>query len=266
MTTANFFPSDLFAIHRVIQNTQIIYAKELLVSSLREYFAQDTKYHYVKDQWGNPKVIDATDINPEAGINDDEMTRIWIGQENKQETRFLPSAIVKHTGATYKPISFNQNRDCIQYTKRLFTDGYGNDYTIPTPQYFMFDGAWDTNFDIDIETDDPPDRSTLSECISIFFQSIAIDKLHFNGLFVKNTRVGGESSEDFKNGKIYKQTVSLECRGEYRRIVPVENIIDIINVCIDFSSTLPPAGDGYAENLRINLQLSLLDVAYDVPL
>ena len=261
MTVTNYFPSDLYSIHRVIQNTQIIHAKELLVSSLREQFARDSTYHYVKDEWGNPKVIDATDINLRAGISDDEMTRIWIGQENKQEVRFLPSVLIKHTGATYKPISFNQDRYTVQYQRRLFTDGYGNTQNIPVPQYFMFVGAWDTNFDIEIETESPVDRSAITEFISLYFQNIGIYDLFPNGLFIKNTRVSGENSEDFQNGKIFKQTVSLECRGEYRRIIPIDNLIDIINICIDFGHITPT--EAYAENLRINISLSLLDVLYD---
>lgn len=266
MTTANFFPSDLFAIHRIIQNTQIIYAKELIVSALREYFAQDTRYHYVRDEWGFPKVIDATDVHPEAGLHDDLMTRIWIGQENKLDTVFRPSLLVKHTGANYKPIAFNQNNESIQYSKRLFEDGYGNNYVIKVPQYFMFSGAWDTNFDIEVEADAPVDRSALAECVSMLFQSILFNRMPLDGLFVKNTRVSGESVEDFQNNKIFKQTISLECRGEYRRIIPIENLIDVINVCIDFSSMIPPVGSTYAENLRINIQLNLLDVVYNTPI
>jgi len=266
MTTTSFFLSDLYAIHRIIQNTQIVYAKELIVSTMRDHFAQDTRYHYAQDEWGNPKIKDMTDVPLTSGILDEETTRIWIGQENKQNPRFLPSVIVKHTGANYKPISFNQNRHNLHYENRIFKDANGNLYNISHPKYFVFAGAWDTNFDIDIEADSPIDRNILAECISLLFQTIKIDDLHFNGLFVKNTRVGGESSEDFQNSKIFKQTVSIECRGEYRRIVPVENIIDIINLCIDFGSFIPPNSGAYDENLRINAQVSLLDVAYNNPI
>ena len=266
MTTTHFFLTDLYAIHKVIQNTQIVYAKELIVSTLRDYFSQDTRYHYVRDEWGNPKVGDMTNKSLTAGIFDHDTTRIWIGQENKQNPRFLPSVIVKHTGANYKPISFNQNKENLHYEKRLFQDGYGHLYNVSQPVYFAFAGAWDTNFDMEIETDSPVDRSIIAECISLLFQNIKNDDLHFNGLFVKNTRVSGENSEDFQNGKIFKQTVSIECRGEYRRIVPVANTIDIINLCIDFGSFIPPSNSTFDENLRINAQVSLLDIAYNKPI
>jgi len=263
MTVSNYFPSDLYSINKIIHNTQIIHVKEIIIATLREYFSQDTTYHYVKDEWGNPKVIDVTDLNLNAGINDEETTRIWIGQENKLEPRFLPSVIVKHNGGSYKPISFNQDRFSVKHTKRLFQDGYGNSQVISVPEYYFFSGAWDINVEIDVETESPVDRSAIVEFISILFQNVALYDLIRQGLFIKNTRIGGESSEDFKNGKIFKQTVSLECRGEYRRIIPIENLIDIINVCIDFSNVIPPTGH-YSENLRINIQLSLLDLLYDV--
>jgi len=258
-STASFFPSDLYSIHRVIQNTQIIHAKELIVSELREYFAADSKYHYVRDEYGMPKVADHTDLPPESGLEDEEMTRIWIGQENKQTIRFLPSVMVKHGGSTYKPISFNQDRDSVQYDARIFVDGYGRQQIIRVPVCFLFVGAWDSNFDIDVEAEAPQDRSTIVEAISIFMQNIALYPMLNAGLFIKNTRVSGESSEDFGNDKIFKQTISLECRGEYRRIIPIDSLVDVITVCADFAD-LSQADPVIAENLNINFTLDLTDI------
>jgi hypothetical protein len=256
--TGGFFISDLFSIHRVIQNTMIVYAKELLVSTLKEYFAKDSRYHFVRDAWGFPKVIDHTDLHPDAGINDEDATRIWIGQEHKLDVPFYPAVIVKHSGATYRPISFNQDRECVQNEARLFIDGYGREYVTYVPRHFMFVGSWDTNFDVEISTKGMPDRSTLSEAIAMLLQTIALDDLTMAGLFVKSTRVSGESSEDYGNAKIFKQTVSVECRGEYRRVIPVGNIVEIIDVCAEFGTIDPPA---LAENMQINFRLDMLDIA-----
>lgn len=261
MATGGFFHSDLFSIHKVVQNTQILFAKELLVSALRKYFAEDSQYHYVADAWGFPKIPDHTDLPPDAGINDDMTTRIYIGQTEKFDIKFFPAVLVKHTGATYKPISFNQDKDCLQSEKRLFIDGYGRRYTTSVPRHFIFTGAWDTNFDVDIMAEGIQDRAILAEAISMLFQTISLWDLMQAGLFIKSTRVGGESVEDYANDKIFKQTVSIECRGEYKRIIPVESIIDMINLCIDFGDI---STDTYAENMRINYAFDLLDMPLNI--
>lgn len=259
MATGGFFSSDLFSIYRVVQNTHILYAKELLVSTMREYFAKDTKYHYVQDPWGFPKIPDHTNLHPEAGINDDATTRIYIGQENKFDIRYYPCALVKHTGSSYKPISFNQDRNCIQQEPRLYIDGYGREYLTYVPKHFLFVGAWDSTFDIDIMAEGIQDRATISEATAMLFQNIAYWDLLQAGLFIKNVRVGGESAEEYMNDKIFKQTVSLECRGEYRRIIPINSIVETISICIEVGNI---DNNAYDPNLEINYKFDLLDVAF----
>jgi hypothetical protein len=257
MATGGFFYSDLFSIHKVIQNTQILFAKELIVGELREYFSEDSNYHYVADEYGDPKVINMTDVDPKAGLEDEISTRIYIGMEDKEDVPFLPSVLVKHTGATYKPISFNQENKCLQKEARLFIDGYGRQYVTSVPKYYVFGGAWDTNFDIDILTEGTQDRSILSEAISMLFQTISYFDMQYAGLFIKSTRVSGESKEDYKNGKIFRQTVSLECRGEYRRIIPIDSVVDVIDICVEFGNLTT---NTYAQNLQFNYQFDLTDI------
>ncbi|HUU87602.1 MAG TPA: hypothetical protein VMX17_07585 [Candidatus Glassbacteria bacterium] len=257
MATGGFFYSDLFSIYKVVQNTQILFAKELIVGQLREFFAKDSNYHYVADDYGHPKVIDMTDVPSNAGLQDELSTRIYIGQEEKVDVPFLPSVLVKHTGATYKPISFNQENKCLQKEARLFIDGYGRHYTTYVPKYFIFAGAWDTNFDIDVITESTQDRSTIVEAIAMLFQTISYFDMMYAGLFIKSTRVGGESKEDYVNDKIFRQTISLECRGEYRRIVPIESVVDVIDVCVEFGNIQT---NTFAENMRFNYQFDLLDI------
>ena len=260
MATGNFFTSDLASLYHVVQNTQILYAKELLVSSLKEYFAKDSEYHFVQDEWGFPKVLDHTDVNSEAGLHDDEMTRIYIGMTEKQDPSFLPAVLVKHTGSTYRPISFNQDKECVQYDAKLYIDGYGNKYKTYTPSAFLYVGAWDSTFDIDIMAESNHDRASLSQDISMLFQNILNWELQNNGLFVKSTRVGAESLEDYNNDKIFKQTISLECRGEYRREIPINSIIEIINVCCEFG-TINEDGTGISDpNLQINFEITMDDL------
>ena len=260
MATGSFFTSDLFSLYHVVQNTQILYAKELLVSSLKEYFAKDSEYHYVSDVFGFPKVLDHTDVPVEAGLEDDLITRIYIGQTEKEAATYFPAVLVKHTGSSYAPISFNQESECIQYSSRLYIDGYGNKYPVSVPSYFLFYGAWNSTFDIDVITESNQDRGTIVEAISILFQNILNWELQRNGLFVKSTRVGPESIENYNNDNLFKQTISLDCRGEYKRAIPIENLVQIIDICVEFGQILPDGSGTSDPNLQINFDVTIDDM------
>jgi len=235
--SGGFFSSDLYSAYNVVQNTMILFPKSLLISALREFFAKDTKYHYVSDEWGFPKTPDHTDLDPHAGYNDDATTRIYIGQENRFDVPYYPAVLVKHSGARYFPISINQEQDCVEYGYRLFIDGYGNKHSLKIPINFIYAGAWDLNFDIEVLAEGPQDRSTIVENIAMHLQSNIRNELTFAGLFIKGTSVSAETQELYQNDNIYKQTISLECRGEYRRLIPVENIIEVITACIEVGHT-----------------------------
>ncbi len=254
--TGGFFSSDVYKLYNVVQNTQILYSKELLISTLREYFAQDTRYHYVRDEWGFPKTPDHTDLPPNAGWDNDATTRIYIGQEHRFDVKFLPAVLVRHTSSAYVPISINQNQECVEYGYQLFIDGYGNKHALRVPVNYVFAGAWDLGFDIDVITEGPQDRSTIVEAVSMHLQSNVRNQLTYDGLFIKNLRTSGESQELYQNDNLYKQTISLECRGEYKREIPISNIVEIITACIEI---------GYidrdvwipAQNMTIQFELDL---------
>jgi len=237
MASGGFYSSDVYQLYNVVQNTQILYPKSLLISTLREYYARDTKYHYVKDEWGFPKTPDHTDLAPDAGWNDDVTTRIFIGQENRFDIKYLPAVLIKHTSSAYIPISINQEEDCVQYGYRLFIDGYGNKTSLKVPVHLLFAGAWDLGFDIEVIAESSQDRSTIVEGISMHLMSNVRNQLTYDGLFIKNTRTSGESQELYQNDNLYKQTISLECRGEYRRQIPVTNTVEIITACIEIGHT-----------------------------
>ena len=175
MATGGFFSSNLYSIHNVVQNTQILFPKELIISTMREYFSKDSKYHYVEDEWGFPKITDHTDVNPRAGLDDDLETRIYIGQENRFDVKFYPTVLVKNTKASSYNISINQEEECVSYGFTYFEDSQGNTTSLKTPVNFIFAGAWDLGFDIDVVTEGPQDRSTIVEAISMLFQNIKRD-------------------------------------------------------------------------------------------
>lgn len=256
MSVGTFFSSDLYSLYHVIQNTQILFPKELLLSTLREYFAKDTKYHYVKDPWGFPKTPDHTDLDPSAGFDDDSTTRIYIGQESRMDIPFYPAVLIKHTGSSFVPISINEEKECIQYGYRLYVDGYNNRYNVLVPLGFIFAGAWDLSFSIDVMTEGAQDRATIVEAICMLLQ-IKRDDLTRSGLFIKSVKTDGESSEVYQNDLIYKQSISIDCRGEYRRLIPITNIIEAINVCIEFGDLATNNPD---PNLQINYYFDISDM------
>ena len=256
MATGGFFSSNLYSLHNVVQNTQILYPKELIISTLREYFAKDTKYHYVSDEFGFPKIIDHTDLNPNAGYNDDLATRIYIGNEAKFDAKFYPAVLVKNTKSNHVPISFNQDDGTIEYSNLLFTDSYTSTY-IKVPTNFITVFSWDLCFDLDILTEGPQDRATIVEAICVLLQSIARMDLTRAGLFIKNVSVGGESFELYQNDNIFKQTISLECRGDFRRVIPIDSIVEAINLCIEIGHFTESDVFLPDPNLQINSDLDL---------
>ena len=256
MATGGFFSSNLYSLHNVVQNTQILYPKELIISTLREYFAKDTKYHYVSDEFGFPKIIDHTDLNPNAGYNDDLSTKIYIGNEAKFDAKFYPAVLVKNTKTSHVPISFNQEEGTIEFGSTLFDDGYTFTY-VKTPLNFIVAGSWDLGFDLDVLSEGPQDRSTIVESICILLQSIARTDLTRAGLFIKNVSVGGESFELYQNDNIFKQTISLECRGDFRRAIPIDSIVEAINLCIEIGHFTESDVFLPDPNLQINSDLDL---------
>jgi hypothetical protein len=68
----------------------------------------------------------------------------------------------------------------------------------------------------------------IVQIISILLQSHLRNNLTRAGLFIKSTSISAETTEDYAGKKLYKQTISLDCRGEYRREYPIENIIEVI--------------------------------------
>ena len=257
MGTGSFFSSNLFSLYNVIQNTQILAPKELLISNLRNYFNKDTKYHYVNDEWGFPKTGDLTDVPSDAGINDNVTTRIFIGTEQRFDLAYLPAVLVKYSGGSFVPISFNSEDQCIQYDYRLYVDGYGNQYNIQIPVGLIYAGAYDSTFSIDVLAEGPQDRSTIVEAICMLFQSIARNDLTRAGLFIKSVKTDGETSEVYQNDMIYKQTITLECRSEWRRLIPISNIVEIINLCVEFGNISYNLPD---PNLQINYTYDLSDL------
>lgn len=257
MTSTHLFKSDLNKIHHIVQNTMNLHSKELIVFSLRDFFAQDTFYRYVNDHYGFPKVVDVTDLPLDAGIIDDSTTRLCIQQAFKMEADFYPALIVRSGSFTSIPISFNRETGSVQWGEMIFQDGYGNIKTFKEPKHFITAGAWEGTLNIDILARDMRTKDDLIDLVSAHFVDIAFNELIKEGLVILGVSTSGPSEADDRTGKLYKDTVNLRIRTEWRRALPIENVVDIINLAVEFGQI--PDGTP-AANLTINTEQNILDI------
>ena len=251
--------TDLYDIFSVVQNTMIRFPKDQVIATLREYFADDSYYHYVRDEWGFPKTPDHTDLETGAGLNDDITTRLFIGEAYRYDGIYYPALLIRAGGFRYVPISMSRNRSVVQYTATKFIDGYGNESVFSTPSSFCAAGAWEGQINIDVLTRGLRARDDLVELIMIIFAEIRWDELSNVGVSIKpNVSVGAASEGEDRNDKLIKQTVTLDIRTEWRREIPIENLLDIINICVDMGNleANPPV---IAPNLGVVTSVDLLD-------
>jgi len=241
MTTGNAFRSDLYKIHNIIQSSMIVHPKEMVISVLRDFFAKDSYYHYVKDVWGFANTPDETGMALEAGLHDNNTTtRIFIGENYRYDVIFYPAILIKSGGSKYVPISINRESGGIQYQPIIFDDGYGNESTISVPKSFITAGAWEGSIVIDVFTRSLRSRDDLLELIGMCFTEIYFDVLYRAGIIVKPPSISGPSEQDDRNDKLFKGTVTLDIRTEWRREVPIETFIDAILFTVEFSDAQNP--------------------------
>jgi hypothetical protein len=258
--TGSLTRTDLYQVHHVVQNTLMAYPKELIIGMLREEFAQDSYYFYASDEWGYPKIPDHTDLPLGSGINDDLTTRIFIGETFRQDAIFYPALLVKMTAARSVPISMNRNKDVIEYEKQIVVDGYGNTKEFFIPKFIDLAGAWEGTIAIDVISRDILDRDNLISIVMLLFTDIRFESLRKAGVLIKSGQptVGGISEgDDRQQEKIYKATISVDIRTEWRRLIPISGIVERINFCVDFrawgSSTVTNP------NIAIGTSISILD-------
>lgn len=258
MATGNWYDTDLYRIFGMLQTSMIILPKELVIAGLRDFFAKDSFYHYVGDEWGYPKTVDHTDLPLGTGMTDDTTTRIFIGEAFRQDIQFYPSIIVKNGGMRYVPISINRERGSYVSENRIYEDGYGNTKTIRIPKAFRFEGISEGSIIIDITTRSMRTRDDLAELIYMFFVDIRSDDFKNAGLVVKGVSISSPSEGDDRNNKFYKVSITLDIRTEWKREVPIDNYVEriLFNVSIgNIDSNIPAS-----PNLAIHTEVSYLDL------
>lgn len=259
MATGNIYQTDLYSLFGYWQNSLIIHPKEIVIESMRKYFSEDSYYHYVKDEWGFPKTPDHTDLPNDAGLHDDLTTRLFIGEQFRYDVRYYPCILVKHNGAKSVPLSFNRNKGCVQYENIRYVDGYGNETVIPVPSYFYRSGSWEGTLSVSVEAKSTKERDELLELVNILFTDLKVEDLVASGVIVKEVSTGSPSEKDDRNDKIYTQEITLGIRTEWEQRTYVTNIIDAINICVDFGN-LDVSPPELAPNLSINTLVEFVDI------
>ena len=257
MTTNSFSKSDLYGIYNVVQNAMVLYPKEIVIAVMRDFFSKDSYWHYATDLWGYPQTPDLTDFPRDAGLHDNTTTRLFIGEYYRGiDLIYYPCLLVKNGGSNSVPLSFNREGGTVFNESIIFDDGYGNTKTVSMPKYFQFAGAWEGSITIDVRTKDIRARDELCELTSLLFTDLAFDDLVKSGLLVKNVSISTPSEVSDSTDWVYIQTITLQVRSEWRRHIPIGNIIDAINFAIEFGD-LEANPVVIAPNLTINTQITL---------
>ena len=268
MASNNFNRDNLLYLHNIVQSSMIVYPKEIIIATLKDFFSKSDFYHYSKDQWGFPNTTDHTDLPPGADIpvgapgstaltNEYLSSRVYIGENYRHNGVFYPAILVKSGGSRYVPISINREKGAIQYDKIVYDDGY-NQKIISRPVSFITAGVWEGSIIIDVITRSLRSRDDLVELIGMAFAEISVDSLYDVGVIVKPPVIGAPSESDDRNDKLFRQSITLDIRTEWRREIPIKNIIDAIFFTVTFEDLSRP-DEPVSPNLTVNSEVSLLD-------
>jgi hypothetical protein len=257
------------SLHNFVQASMLVYPKEIIIATLRDFFSKDDYYHYAKDQWGFPNTTDHTDLPPGAdiptvhdknGTNQEGLpTRIFIGENYRFDGIFYPAILVKSGGSKYVPISINREQEGVQYADIIFEDGYGNQSLVHKPVSFITAGAWEGSIQIDVKARSLRARDDIAEAVAMCFTDVTFDTIQDIGIIIKPISIGAASESDDRVDKLFRQTLTLDIRTEWRREIPVDNVID----AIFFTSTFEDLSDSAAPvspNITVHTETSMTDM------
>lgn len=259
MVTNNSIHTDLYQLYNVVQNNLVLYPKEAIIWQLRDFFSRDSTYHFATDHFGFPQTPNQAGLPPSAGYKDSLTTRLYISAAHRYDVIYYPAIIVKHGGANSVPVSINRETACVQWGNLVFEDGYGNIKLFPTPQNYIFAGAWEGTINIDILARDPRTRDDLVGLVTLLFVDLAFEDMRKAGIIIKpNAITAGSPTESMdRTDVLFKQTISLGYRSEWRRYIPISNIIDTINFSVEFANPITAPPD---PNLTIHIEETLTDI------
>lgn len=256
-------------LHDFVQASMLVYPKEIIIQTLRDLFSKDDYYHYSKDQWGFPNTTDHTDLPPGAdiptihnkdGANQEFLpTRIFIGENYRYDGIFYPAVLVKSGGSKYVPISINREQGSVKYENIVYEDGYGNQTLVRKPVAFVTAGVWEGSIIIDIMSRSLRARDDIAESIAMCFTDITFETIEDVGIIIKPISIGAASEGDDRNDKLFRQSLTLDIRTEWRREIPIGNVIEAIFFTATFEDLSKPESPVPA-NMTVNTEVSLTDM------
>jgi hypothetical protein len=158
----------------------MLYPKEIILATLKDFFSKDSYYHYSKDEYGFANTTDHTDLPlgsdlPVGSLNSTSLTninlptRLFIGENYRKDIIFYPAILVKNSGGRSVQVSFTRQKGTVQYEDTLFIDGYGNEKIISTPSTFVTAGAFEGTINIDVRSRSIRARDDLVDLIFLCF-------------------------------------------------------------------------------------------------
>lgn len=253
------YNTELYELYNVVQNTMIRYPKELIVSSLRDFFSRDSKYHFVKDEWGYPKTPNLTDVVPDAGLYDELTTRVFIGEHHRYDTVFYPSILVKAGSFRYVPISLNRNQYYVETKNVEYTDGVETRF-VAIPDKYVLAGAWEGSLNIDVVSRAVQEMDDITELIMIYLNDLNWNNLYRAGVAIKpDISVSAPSETNDRTDKLHKVTITVNVRCEWRREIPISNLVESISFCVEM-------GNLNTEVMAPNLEIHTTTTPYEYTL
>jgi len=242
----HYVTSSYYFDNYVVQNNLIKHPKNLVIDSLRNRFAQDSKYTYRQDEYGFPLTPD----NTGQSYDTDFSTKILISEAYRYEVKFFPAIVIKANGGSYKPLSFNQN-GTIKYRTDLIEDAFGGKKQKSIPTHKVYAGMWDLNLEVTILARSHTEVSELTDAVALMLQYSDWQELRANGLLIKSMSVSGENAEQYINDFIYSHSITLGCLSEWRVEIPLQNLVE--KVLLNIESTKTPSYPVKTKADQVNL-------------
>jgi hypothetical protein len=227
--------SDIYQLDHVIKHSGIMVGRNMLIDILREIFRRDREYHYVNDKFGYPKTPSHLGLPTDAGKEDELTTRIYIGGTHREDISFFPAVTVRSSNISNYPISFNQNRGTYRYGFQKIVDGYGVQTIVRVPTAIVYTGAWEQSFEIKVSSRSLEDAQSIADIILLSLEGTYRDDLQQNGLFIKSISSSGQQEENIGEADpIYHFSINVNTFSEWRREIPISNLVDRIQICFNF--------------------------------
>lgn len=234
--TSHLVYTDIFDLENVVQQTSSSHAKNILIDTLRDVFRKDRWYKYVDSCFGFPLTPSHLGLEPDAGLDGAETTRIFIGASYRYDIKFNPSVIVRNAGITYNPISFNQDLGGVVYGAERVVDAYGAESVVKTPMYKTLVGAWDQNFEIKVISESARDRDEITDIITVALQGTRRNELTKEGLFISKISTTGEQERAYSNDHLFMTSINLSTRTEWKVHIPISDLCERIAIFITLDS------------------------------